>query len=340
VLAFRLEVLQTVLAAGDAIEKIDRYRPLFERCGYSLTAASHMRQLVPVLAKKLLDEDKVAVESKLVSVIFDGTSHFGELEIVIIRYWDGDIFRQRLIRLRHSDHPLDRNTLALLLDRAILKLGVDPKNVVAFIKDTASVNFAAVGKLHDEVSYENALNMPCFSHIINRIGAKIKLELARSFISAWSSYFSKSIKGKTEWANFQTENGIRNKLPNTRSVIRWYNDHEICCEILDVFGFTKVRDFCIRHRQIAVADDDEDDQFRAELLKLDAKLRDFFVDQDKIFKLEVELMLMKHYGRPLAQACYHLEGDDALLPYVESHFNVIRSKFNPRMHNLLILQIM
>jgi hypothetical protein len=36
--------------------------------------------------------------------------------------------------------------------------------------------------------------MPCFSHGFDRIGRKLKLELAKSFIAAWSSYFSKSMK--------------------------------------------------------------------------------------------------------------------------------------------------
>jgi len=196
VVAFRLEVLATVLGVGDPVERIDAYRPFFERSGLSLTTASHMRQLIPVLARRQQEQDSSLVKGKAVAVIFDGTSHFGELLLVLVRYFDGRDFHQRLIRLRHSDAPLDQNTLSFILDRALHRAGINSSDVVAFLKDTASVNFAAVNMLKS-LNYSRALNMPCFSHTFNRVGKKLKLDIARAFIATWSSFFSKSMKVPT-----------------------------------------------------------------------------------------------------------------------------------------------
>lgn len=196
VLGFRLEVLHTVLAAGDPVERIDSYRALFERAGFSLTASSHMRQLLPLIALRQHEMDVTAVKGKRVSVIFDGTSHFGELLLIFVRYDNGEAFKQRLIRLRHSDSPLDTTTLSFILDRALHGAGIEGSSVVAFCKDTAAVNFSAVSALQSNaaLTYGRALNFPCFSHTFNRIGKKLNLELAQGFIAAWSSYFSKTMK--------------------------------------------------------------------------------------------------------------------------------------------------
>jgi hypothetical protein len=193
-LAYRLEVLETTMKAGDAVEKIDSYRELFERNGFALTASSHMRQLIPVLAKRFKDNDALAVEGKIVSVIFDGTDHFGELLIVFIRYWTGSEWKQRLVRLRHSEHPLDTRSLAFILDRACLGVKIENSNVLGFIKDSVAVNFSAVSKLIADSNYTMAENLPCWSHILNRIGKKFNLPLALTFIKSWSSFFAKSLK--------------------------------------------------------------------------------------------------------------------------------------------------
>ncbi len=193
VVAYRLEVLETVLKAGDPIARVDAYRRLFERGGYSLTDSSHMRQLVPVLARRYLSGDKAAVASRLLVVLFDGTSHFGELLLVFVRFWDGNNFQQRLIRLRHSEIPLDQNILGALLLLVLQKLDINGSQVLAFVKDTASVNFAAVNALKAN-GLGLALNLPCWSHNFDRVGRRLKLDLAKQFISHWSQYFSKSYK--------------------------------------------------------------------------------------------------------------------------------------------------
>lgn len=193
VVAYRIEVLETILKAGDPVERVDVYRALLERNGFSLTSAPHMRQLLPILSKKTKVDYTSELQSKFVSIIFDGTDHFGELLLIFVRFWNGNKWMHRIIRLRHSDHPLDNRALSFILDRACLGVGLVPGNVLGFIKDSVSVNSLAVTNL-GAAQYTNALNMPCFSHIFNRIGKRMRLDLANNFIKTWSSYFAVSLK--------------------------------------------------------------------------------------------------------------------------------------------------
>jgi hypothetical protein len=75
---------------------------------------------------------------------------------------------------------------------------------------------------------------------------------------------------------------------------------------------------------LAAPVEEDDDDYHAKLSKLDSKLKGLFPDQDAIFKTEMELLIMVHYGRPLAEACKFLEGDYVTLPFVEHHWRKIQ----------------
>lgn len=201
IVAYRLLVIEAFMKARLPIEKVDQLRSILEDRHTALTRASHMRLLVPLQAQRYLAKDKVAIHNLPVSVIFDGTGRMGELLIVLVRFPSGIEFQQRLARLRHSEDPLDADTLKFVLDRALNKLDVRSEQVVAFIKDSASVNSKAVRELQrvDRATnlprdYIHALNMPCFSHILNRVGKKLHLPLANQLIAKFSAYFQKSSK--------------------------------------------------------------------------------------------------------------------------------------------------
>jgi len=60
--------------------------------------------------------------------------------------------------------------------------------------------------------------------------------------------------------------------------------------------------------------------------KLEKSLAELVKTRDTQFQLLFELTVMVHYGRPLAKACYFLEGDDVLLPYLDEHLRFCRRK--------------
>lgn len=335
VVAFRLKVVERILAAGDPLSRADAYRDLFEAGGLALTASSHLRQLIPVLHILQRERDSQLLKGKPVSIIFDGTSHLGELLLVLVRYYDDGCFKQRLIKLRHSDVPLDAVTLAFILRDSMNAVGILGENIVAFLKDAVEVNFAGVEslKLYRDAGVDRALSFFCFSHMFNRVGKKLQgaLPLADAFIKTWSSFFKKTMKGKYEWRGFEAQGGPLNKTPLTRSAVRWFNDYEIAAQILNEFTFVKVARFCTRARTVrarrADVEDDEDD-FHEQLARLDQKLKDFFNTPLAAFELELQLLVLVQYGRPLVHACYFLESDAPVLPYVDEHLSRCRTKLS------------
>jgi len=137
--------------------------------------------------------------------------------------------------------------------------------------------------------------------------------------------------GRSEWARFGVAaDGASNKHPLRRSAIRWYNDCDVAKEIIEVFGFTKVKDFCKRARPVQNEVDgaDADDDWAQELAALDRKLISFVDTEENGFKLNLELLLLVHYGKELHSACYDLEGDGPLLPYVHGHLRSVRAVLN------------
>jgi hypothetical protein len=78
---------------------------------------------------------------------------------VYCRYWTGETFSQRLIRVRHCDDALNQDSLHFILDRAVSDSQIDRSKVVAFIHDMAAVNPAAVAGLKGG-GYARALDLP------------------------------------------------------------------------------------------------------------------------------------------------------------------------------------
>lgn len=195
-IAYRLEILELFLKNTVPILKLDGFRETLEYGRFRLTESSHMRRYLPaILDRHLRDVVAALVDVGQVSIIFDGTSHYGEVLVVLIRYWiqAKKRFAQRLIKVRLSDFPLNGSQLGVALLEALQRVSVPALRVVGFIHDAASVNFAAVTQL-GSMNTRNALNLCCWSHIFNRVGSRLNLPLARSFVKTSANLFRKSIK--------------------------------------------------------------------------------------------------------------------------------------------------
>ena len=84
-------------------EKADYLRPLLERCGSSVSAATHLKPLVPKIEADEQARLKQEVSGNTLSLVFDGTSHVGEATSLVARWCDsGFKIQQRLI-----DHTSD-----------------------------------------------------------------------------------------------------------------------------------------------------------------------------------------------------------------------------------------
>ena len=72
---FHVEVVKTFLAAGVPLSKVGHFRELLEETGFHLTDERHLFDLILEEEKQI---NKMSIQGKWLSVIFDGTSHCGE----------------------------------------------------------------------------------------------------------------------------------------------------------------------------------------------------------------------------------------------------------------------
>lgn len=83
---FRVNTLRTLLRAGIPLNKLDGpLRTALEHNNFSLTSASHMAELLPVVTKEEMSTLRGEVKDQLVSVIFDGTTDGAEVLGVVLR---------------------------------------------------------------------------------------------------------------------------------------------------------------------------------------------------------------------------------------------------------------
>ena len=75
---FRVKVVRTFLHAGVPLNKLDNFRDLLEEGGFRLTDRRYMCDLVPVIYQQELDTLKAELSGMFISVIFDGTTRYGE----------------------------------------------------------------------------------------------------------------------------------------------------------------------------------------------------------------------------------------------------------------------
>jgi hypothetical protein len=130
---WRLRVLATFLRAGVPVNKINEFRPLLQHSSaFSLTDASHLAKLIPVLSSSMQSITCALVKGRYVVVLFDGTPHCGEVISIVIRFRNGRV-RQRILDFIHLNKTPDatelfRVLLSLLLSSTpFLKLFPDPE---------------------------------------------------------------------------------------------------------------------------------------------------------------------------------------------------------------------
>ena len=96
-----MKVVHTFLHAGVPLNKIDLFRELLEEGDFRLTDRRHMSNLVPAIYKQDLDLLKSELTGMFLSVIFDGTTRYGEAMAILVRFVDaGFCVQQRLVRMQ------------------------------------------------------------------------------------------------------------------------------------------------------------------------------------------------------------------------------------------------
>ena len=116
----------------------------------------------------------------------------------------------------------------LLVDVLSTKLGVLTTNVVAAMRDRASVNSLAMRTVC--VLYNRVFDVGCLSHTLHHVGEKLDTPLVDEFFKSWIGMFSRSPKTRLAWTSLTG-------LPSPSfSTTRWWSRFEVLDQAFKAFG--------------------------------------------------------------------------------------------------------
>lgn len=315
---YRARVVLAFMEAGIPLSKLDcpALRELLEESRFRLAHSRHMMDLVPFVLQEEVSRTKREISGKLVSIIFDGTTRLGEVLVVVLRYIQDWEVKQRLVRVDFLQKSLNAEELARQIISAVcVTLSIENNNLVAVMRDGASVNAAAMRTL--KIIYPKALDVRCISHTLDLIGDKFKVPTLSLFFTIWISYFSHSAKLKALW-KARTGQSIA-----TYSQTRWWSRWEVMNQAFMMFG--DIEPFLREN-------DDASPATRMKLLE-------FFNDRQKLFLLKLELAVIVDVGAHFVKATYTLEGDGilALICYdrILEIRAAIRSSYHPNVQAIV-----
>ena len=278
------------MKAGVPISKLNIFREILEAGAFRLTDTSHMLDLVPFVLSEEMDTIKAKVNSKFVSIIFDGTTRLGEVLVVILRYIKDWKINQRLVRLKFLQKSMTGEEIAREIIQILsVRMGVFSHLIWATMRDSASVNNLAMNTI--SVIYPNMLDIGCFSHALDHVGGKFATPVLSTFCSSWISLFAHSPKSKSLWKE-QTGRSIV-----TFSKTRWWSRWEVMNQLFLQFG--DLLSFFTNNVDIGPS--------------LRPKLLEILNDTQNIAQLQIELAAVIDLGETFVKATYKLEGDGALV---------------------------
>ena len=288
---YRVKVVRTFLRAAVPLQKLEFFRELLEKGGFRLSDRHYMSDIVPLIHQEELRLLKKEIQGKHLSVIFDGTTRFGEAMAVIVRFVDDDwCIQQRLLCLQLLTKSLTGEEVAReLINCLSVRYSISSEYLIASMHDRASVNSVAMSTL--KIVYPTLLDVGCFSHTLDHAGEKFCTPTLSDFITLWINLFSHSSKSKLAWKD-QTSVSIA-----TYSTTRWWSKWEVVNQVLNLFGDVEA--------------------FLRENLDLSSsvtrsKLLAFFDDPVKKALLQIEIAATVDAGMPFVKETYKIEGDGPL----------------------------
>ena len=166
---WRIKVVTTFLKAGVPLVKIDQLRGLLEEHAYSLSDRRGMSDLISFIQSEEQQQINAKLQGKKVSIIFDGTTRLGEALVVILRFVDGFMIKQRLVHFLTLTRSLAGEEIAReLINVLSVEYGIGSERVLASMQDRTSANGVAIRTI--QIVYSNILDIGCYSHTIDLVG--------------------------------------------------------------------------------------------------------------------------------------------------------------------------
>ena len=301
---YRVKVVTALLKEGIPLLKVDGLRDIFEEHAFSLCGSSKLRQLIPFILDKEVQDIKRATEGKLVAVIFDGTTHVCEAMVVVLRYMDDDWqIKQRVCRLMLLAKSMtDEEVARQLVTSLSTELSIPANHVVAFMRDRASVNNVAMRTV--SVLYNSMIDIGCFSHTSDHVGENMNTPILDKFTKHWISLFSHSPKVRLPW---KSRTGFS---PPSYSATRWWSRFEVIHQLHNRFG--DVSEFLRVNTELPAATTNK----MVGVLDVPSQCR----------KLKMELAMTVDGMEPFVKATYALEGDRVLSLVTYERISALQSQ--------------
>ena len=194
-----VKVVSSFLKAGIPLSKIESLRDLLEENAFRLTDRRNMHDYIPFILKEEETRVHSEIHGQQLSVVFDGTTRFGEALAVVLRFVGSDwCVYQRLVRVQILSKSLAGEEIAReLINVLSVTYGIRSNKLLAAMRDRASTNNVVMHTL--KIVYPLVVDIGCFSHTIDHVGSRFKTPTLSEFITAWVTLFSHSPKTRLVW---------------------------------------------------------------------------------------------------------------------------------------------
>jgi hypothetical protein len=162
--------------------------------------------------------------------------------------------------------------------------------------DEASVNIAAVKRMHEADDLPVAASLHCLSHALNNVGEHLTYPCVQDFKKDWHQLMAHSENAKRLYREM-----VGRSPPNITNFIRWYVSWE---ESRDLY-----RDWAYLRPFLEALTADSSSNAAASCLK--------HLKSDEVWTIYFGLLVITEHGRELCKTCYFFEGDGFLFPFAE-----------------------
>ena len=278
------------MRAGVPLAKIDNFKDLLEDHAYSLTDRRGMCDLIPFVQSEEQQRIRSELQGKKISVIFDGTTWLGEALVVVVRFIDGFVVKQCLVRFLTLAKSMTGEEIAKELISALsVEYGITSERLLAAMRDRASVNAVAMRTI--KVVFPDMIDVGCYSHTIDLVGDKFRAPNIDNFIRLWVSLFAHSPRARLWWK------GRTGKAMSSYSSTRWWSKWEVMSQIMSFFG--DVAPFLHANPELSPA--------------TNRKLLQMLQNPTVKAYVQIELAAIVDAGEAFVKATYNLEGDGPLV---------------------------
>tara|TARA_B110001450_G_C17657600_1_gene495928 strand:- start:199 stop:2715 length:2517 start_codon:yes stop_codon:yes gene_type:complete len=296
---YRYRCTETFLATGTPLQRADKFRPLLERSGSSLTDHKNLsKTYIPRINDRENGLIRVEMSDSFIGIHFDGTTRLGEAVCLTGRVCSRDFqLATRLLAFVTTEKHMNAPQLASMITGRLGKLGISPEFVVNTSRDSASTNGAACNLMLANPLINSADTL-CISHTLSNAGDHIVLPTLSEFTTPWLDLVGGRDPhqgAKALWTSM-----VAPQLVPGYSKVRWWSKAEIWFVMGE--NFNQLQPFVRLLQDRGIGD--------ATTTKLANLLR------DNSFELKLELAAMLDV-RVLVRTTYALEGDrlEVLLVY-------------------------